>query len=80
MKGVWLRNHILPYWKSYVVVLVPLFLLPLPLIAQTKVVYLVSDNNQTHMFNFVFEGSVVWLRNSCHGSLLDDRSDSISCY
>ena len=32
-----LRNHILPYWKSIIVIVVPLALLPLPVIAQTKV-------------------------------------------
>ena len=31
------RFHIVPYWRSFIVILVPLILLPLPIIHQTTV-------------------------------------------
>jgi len=29
----WIKDHILPYWKTYIVVLLPVLLLPLPILA-----------------------------------------------
>lgn len=32
-----LKHHILPYWRSFIVILTPLAFLPIPIIAGTKV-------------------------------------------
>ena len=47
------RRHILPYWKSIVVITAPLLLLPLPLLVNTAVIYRESIGGGIKLYELV---------------------------
>lgn len=45
----WIKFHVLPYWKTFIVILLPVLLLPLPLLAYWKG----DDDGANHKVSFI---------------------------
>ena len=82
-----IRNQLLPYWKSMIVILAPLLALPLLIVVNTKVsqlkFYLRQCSAQFILDSLIEEfldlliGGSSWLCHCYHGRFLDDRSSAI---
>lgn len=79
-----IRNHILPYWKTIIIICAPLVLLPLPILSigySTEKVIIDSRFFFNYMLNeiqIIVKGGAMWLCHFTHGHLLDDRSSSFT--
>jgi len=76
------RRHILPYWKTWVVIFTPLFLLPLCVVANTpvRILNLFKFIEKQILKILIFLGSENGLCHPPHVGLLGVECFAVGCY